>query len=728
MTILKNLNPRQAEAAMCDNGPLLILAGAGSGKTRVLAYRMAHLILEKGIRPANILTVTFTNKAAGEMRERLTGLIGALAGELWLGTFHSIGLRVLRIDGQAIGVERGFTICNDSDQLALVKGCMKDLMIGDKATKPRVVLALINRAKNRVIGPELYAEGATDFIQERIAKIYTLYQKRLRENMALDFGDLICEPIRLFEEHPDVLERYQSRFHHILVDEYQDTNQAQYRLIRHLAEGHRNLCVVGDPDQSIYCWRGADISNILDFERDYSDATTYTLEQNYRSTANILAAANSVVKNNCKRIEKSLWTENAAGEKVVFEMARDEHHEAELVAEKIVKTVTAEPSKSYRDFAVFYRTNAQSRVLEEYFIRNSIPYTIVGGLRFYERKEIKDAVAYLKVVVNPHDSISLLRIINTPLRGIGKTTIERVTAIAREMGASLYDGLKEALRQDILSRSRVAPLVALIERLHGDMGKAPPSELCLRILQESGYMAMWEKEATDEAESRVENLHELVAAIKDFDASREDASLLDFLDQVALISDIDSLEEEHNRITLMTLHSAKGLEFPVVFVVGMEEGLFPHSRSLDEDDQMEEERRLCYVGMTRAMERLFLLCARQRNIFGEYRFQAQSRFIDEIEPDYLTIENDRSPTRRFADDTAMVSDEPYYTMEESQEEEWSDGSPWRRGMRVRHPSFGLGKIERCEGAGETAKLTVAFATFGIKKLIAKYASLTPIGV
>jgi DNA helicase-2/ATP-dependent DNA helicase PcrA len=435
-----------------------------------------------------------------------------------------------------------------------------------------------------------------------------------------------------------------------------------------------------------------------------------------------------VVKNNSKRIEKSLWTENPAGEKVVFEMARDEHHEAELVAEKILKAISAEPSKSYRDFAVFYRTNAQSRVLEEYFIRNSIPYTIVGGLRFYERKEIKDAVAYLKVAANPHDSISLLRVINTPLRGIGKTSLERVTAIAREMGASLYDGLKEALRQDILSRTRVAPFVALIDRLHGDIGKVAPSELCLQLLQESGYLAMWEKEGTEEAESRVENLHELVAAIKDFETSTEEASLLDFLDQVALISDIDSFEEKHNRITLMTLHSAKGLEFPVVFIVGMEQELFPHSRSLNDNDQMEEERRLCYVGMTRAMERLFLLCARQRNIFGEYRFQAQSCFIDEIEPDYLTIENDQYAPGLDEVVTTRLSDEPYYTMEESQEEEWSEGSLWRRGMRVRHPSFGLGKIERCEGAGETAKLTITFATFGRKKLIAKYALLTPVGV
>ncbi|MFQ5586390.1 MAG: ATP-dependent helicase, partial [Thermodesulfobacteriota bacterium] len=451
-------------------------------------------------------------------------------------------------------------------------------------------------------------------------------------------------------------------------------------------------------------------------------------EQNYRSTGNILAAANSVVQNNSRRIEKSLWTENPAGEKVVFEMARDEHHEAEIVAGRILQSITEDPSRSYRDFAVFYRTNAQSRVLEEYFIRNGMPYSIVGGLRFYERKEIKDAVAYLKVAANPHDSLSLLRVINTPLRGFGKTSLERVSAIAGERGASLYDGLKEAVRRDILSRTKVAPFVELVERLHREREKMRPSELCLQLLKESGYLEMWEKEGSDEAESRVENLHELVAAIKDFEASREGPSLIDFLDQVALISDIDSFEDRHNRITLMTLHSAKGLEFPLVFIVGMEEGLFPHSRSQDDSDEMEEERRLCYVGMTRAMERLFLSCARRRNLFGEYRFQAQSRFIDEIDQELLTIENDMFGFPQETAPQGQSSDEPYYTMEESQADEWHEGSLWRRGMRVRHPSFGLGRIERCEGSGETAKLTVTFATFGKKKLIAKYASLTPVGV
>jgi len=719
---------------MCSSGPVLILAGAGSGKTRVLAYRMAHLILEKGVPPGNILAVTFTNKAAGEMRERLAKLIGESTNELWLGTFHSIGLRMLRSDGHAIGIEREFTIFDDADQLALVKGCMKDLSMSDKAINPRMVLASINRAKNQVIGPAHYAEGANDFLRERIARIYDLYQRRLGDNVALDFGDLICKPIRLLEEKSDVLHRYQTRFHHILVDEYQDTNRAQYRLIKLLAAGHRNLCVVGDPDQSIYCWRGADITNILDFERDYTDAETYTLEQNYRSTGNILAAANSVVKNNSQRIEKSLWTENPAGEKVRFEMTRDEHHEAELVADRIVRTMGDDTSRQYKDFAVFYRTNAQSRVLEEYFLRNSMPYTIVGGLRFYERKEIKDAIAYLKVVANPHDSISLLRVVNTPLRKIGKTTLERVNALARENGISLYDGLKEALNRDLLGRTKAAPFVALIERLHGEKESMAPGELCFTLLKESGYLEMWEKEGTEESTSRVENLHELVAAIKDFEVTREEPELIDFLDQVALISDVDSYEDRHNRITLMTLHSAKGLEFPVVFMVGMEEGLFPHSRSQDDSDQMEEERRLCYVGMTRAMERLYLSCARQRNIFGEYRFQAQSRFIDEIDPDLLVVENDLSTTAGLGAGAGTgtevshdpISDEPYYTVEESQVE-GGKGSHWRRGMQVRHPAFGLGMIERCEGAGEAAKLTITFATFGRKKLIAKYAALTPVG-
>ncbi|MEE8185169.1 MAG: UvrD-helicase domain-containing protein [Thermodesulfobacteriota bacterium] len=726
MTILKNLNPKQVDAAIHSNGPLLILAGAGSGKTRVLIYRIAHLVLEKGVPARNILAVTFTNKAAGEMRERPEKLLGPRAHDLWLGTFHSIGLRILRRDGHIMGILPGFTVYDDDDQLSLVKRCMTELEISDRRLKPRVMLSQINQAKNKVVDPQQYAEQASDFFSKRVARVYDLYQRRLRDNTALDFGDLICEPIRLFRENPSLLDKYQVRFQHMLVDEYQDTNRAQYYFISFFAKRYRNLCVVGDPDQSIYCWRGADITNILAFEKDYPDAAIYRLEQNYRSTGNILSAANSVIRNNRRRIEKSLWTENPEGERVAFEMARDEHHETELVAKRILEMIPEEPSRSYRDFAIFYRTNAQSRVMEEYFIRNGIPYTIVGGFRFYERKEIKDAIAYIRVVANPHDSLSLLRIINTPPRGVGRATLDRVSAVAGELGLSMYEAFKEASQRGILSRAKVTLLLELMDGLHRNIDSMLPHELCHTLLTESGYIRMWEEEGTDEAESRVENLHELISAIRDFETARENPTLVDFLDQVALISDIDSYEDRHNRVTLMTLHSAKGLEFPVVFMTGMEEGLFPHARSIDDAEEIEEERRLCYVGMTRAMERLFLFSARQRTLFGEPRFQAQSRFIDEIDPEFLNIQNDLLPafTDEIEDSTCK---EPYYTMEESQVEDMQNNqSGWYAGMQVRHPTFGVGVIKACEGFGEMAKLTITFDAFGRKKLIAKYASLIPV--
>jgi DNA helicase-2/ATP-dependent DNA helicase PcrA len=726
MTILKSLNPKQVDAATHSNGPLLILAGAGSGKTRVLTYRIAYLVLEKGVPARNILAVTFTNKAAGELGERLEKLLGPKAHELWLGTFHSIGLRILRRDGHLMGISPSFTVYDDDDQLGLVKRCMTELEINDRRLNPRVMLSHISQAKNRVVYPQQYAEQASDFFSRRVGRVYDLYQRRLRDNMALDFGDLICEPIRLLRENPSLLDKYQTRFQHMLVDEYQDTNRAQYHFIGLFAKRYRNLCVVGDPDQSIYCWRGADITNILAFEKDYPDAAIYRLEQNYRSTGNILSAANSVIRNNRRRIEKSLWTENPEGEKVAFEMAKDERHEAELVAEKILEMIAEEPSRSYKDFAIFYRTNAQSRVMEEYFIRNSMPYTIVGGVRFYERKEIRDALAYIRVVANPHDSLSLLRIINTPPRGVGRATLDRVSAIAGELGVPLYEAFKEASQRGILSRAKATSLLELIDSLHRDAGRMLPHELCHTLLTESGYIRMWEEEGTDEAESRVENLHELISAIKDFETARENPTLVDFLDQVALVSDIDSYEDRHNRITLMTLHSAKGLEFPVVFMSGMEEGLFPHARSIDNPEEMEEERRLCYVGMTRAMERLFLFSARQRTLFGEPRFQAQSRFIDEIDPDFLNIQNDLISTSPSVN-VDIRCNETYYTMEESQVEDMQNSqSSWRTGMQVRHPTFGVGIIKACEGFGEMAKLTITFDAFGRKKLIAKYASLTPV--
>ena len=753
MEILKHLNPRQIDAVTRTDGPILILAGAGSGKTRVLTYRMAYLITEKGISPYNILSVTFTNKAAGEMKERLEKILGPKAKDLWLGTFHSTGLRILRKDGHNLGIDPNFIVYDDDDQLALVKLCMAELNINDKSFNPRAILSHINQAKNEVLSANDYAMSADDFFRQRVAAVYKLYQEKLRQNKTLDFGDLICEPIRLFREAPQVLEKYQKRFKYILVDEYQDTNRAQYELINLLSAIHKNLCVVGDEDQSIYGWRGADIRNILEFEKDYPNVEIIRLEQNYRSTKNILAAANSVVQKNTKRIGKTLWTENTDGEMVTYQMARDEHHEASLVynkVEEMIRRVRESESQrvkeresqreglSYKDFAIFYRTNAQSRIFEEHFIRSGMPYNIVGGLRFYERKEIKDTIAYLKVIANPSDSLSLMRIINTPPRGIGKTTVDRAAAFGAEQNIPLVDAFKLAIERGILPPHKGHNFITMIQRFHASLLPTPNSqlrtlpihELAKKLLEESGYIKMWEDEKTEEADNRIENLHELISAIRDFEKSRENVSLADFLDHVALISDIDTFEDKHNRITLMTLHSAKGLEFPVVFMVGMEEGLFPHSRSVngDSEDELEEERRLCYVGMTRAMKKLFLLGARERTIYGESRFQGQSRFIDEIDPNYLKIIGPKGNDKNHntpEDPQTFASEEPKVVYDYDIH---TAGNMWQVGMKVKHPSFGIGVIKAKEGSGENTKLTVLFHGLGSKKLALKYASIIPINV
>ena len=764
MDFLKNLNPKQIEAVKTTDGAVLILAGAGSGKTRALTCRIAYLIKEKGIKPHQILAVTFTNKAAQEMKERLEKILGQAAQNLWLGTFHSTGLRILRQDGCCIGYDSNFVVYDDSDQLSLVKLCMTELGINEKSISPRAVLSHINQAKNEVISSQDYALSAKDFFTTRTSAVYTLYQDKLRANRALDFGDLISEPIKLFNHSQDVLTKYQDRFRYILVDEYQDTNRAQYILINLIAQKHRNLCVVGDEDQSIYGWRGADIRNILDFEKDYPDVQIIKLEQNYRSTKNILLAANSVVEKNANRIGKTLWTENKEGDLPVFQMARDEHHEAMIAASRI-ENLRLNSRYSYKDFAIFYRTNAQSRIFEEHFIRSGMPYTIVGGLRFYERKEIKDSLAYLKVLANPDDSLSLMRIINTPARGLGKSTIDKIAGLAAEKGVSIFECIKafdaslapaspQLGKVDFLIKpaplQKLIGFVSLFQRFKGLLDKTSVHEAAKGLLEESGYIRFWEAEDTDEAKERVENIHELISAIKDFEMARRDAALSDFLDHVALISDIDSFEDKHNRITMMTLHSAKGLEFPVVFMVGMEEGLFPHSRSMnsEREDELEEERRLCYVGMTRAMQKLFMTAARERTIYGDSRFRRQSRFIDEINPSYIEIAEAEpkqkgqggcplgrvTPISGVRSQEAMNEDARYriqetrYTSEESHADqyEYSDESAPRVGMKVRHPNFGVGIVKATEGFGQDMKVTVAFKNTGQKKLYLRLAGLTPI--
>ncbi|MBI5642040.1 MAG: UvrD-helicase domain-containing protein [Deltaproteobacteria bacterium] len=720
---IKSLNPLQKEAVTFGDGPLLILAGAGSGKTKVLTARIAYLVLYMGILPENILAVTFTNKAAGEMRERLKQLIGRDAQSLWLGTFHSLGLKLLRKEMKIGGSTPNLTVYDDDDQLNLIKQVMAELKINEKTFAPKVILARINQAKNENISHSEYLKHAHDFLSERVAKVYSLYQKKLREMGCLDFGDLICEPVNLLRQDSKILDSYKERFQYLLVDEYQDTNKAQYIFTNLLASGTRNLLAVGDPDQSIYAWRGADIKNILDFEKDYPDATVLRLEQNYRSTKNILSAANSVIERNMKRLKKTLWTDNEAGSPLSYEEARDEYDEARTVIRKL-KALISSRTLFYKDFAVFYRTNAQSRVFEEQLIREGIPYSIVGGVRFYDRQEIKDAVAYLRFIANPNDSLSLQRIINKPPRGIGKATFEKVQALSNEYGMPLFEAFKEALDKGMLGKTRVRNFIEACDGFRKDIGNLSLHELALRLLEDSGYMLMWQDEGTEEALERVENLFELISAIKDFETANNGASLSDFLDQVALISDLDNYEDKSDRLTLMTLHSAKGLEFKVVFLVGMEEGLFPHSRSADDPEEIEEERRLCYVGMTRAREELFLYSAKTRTVYGDTRYQMRSRFIDEISPEYLSVNAPETPKPK----AVYSTNETYYTRDDNQVDHFDQESgeePLKVGMKVTHPSFGPGIIMSRIGRGEEMKVTVNFKNFGIKKLAVKYASLTP---
>ncbi|OGQ59468.1 MAG: hypothetical protein A3J24_04330 [Deltaproteobacteria bacterium RIFCSPLOWO2_02_FULL_53_8] len=735
MTPYEGLNPVQKEAVTSGNGPLLILAGAGSGKTRVLTARIAWLVQNMGVPCQSILAVTFTNKAAGEMRERLRKLIGPQAKELWLGTFHSLGLRMLRRELRAAGATHDITVYNDDDQLALIRQVMAELEISDKTLAPKAVLAQINEAKNEALSPSEFLSTARHFLAERIARIYTVYQKRLTEMNCMDFGDLICEPIRLLRRNPAVLKAYQERFQYVLVDEYQDTNKAQYLFTNLLASGTRNLMAVGDPDQSIYGWRGADIHNILDFEKDYPDSSLLRLEENYRSTKKILAAANAVIEKNEKRLKKTLWTANPDGQPLVYEETRDEYHEVRAVISRLKACRDSNRSLGYRDFAIFYRTNAQSRVFEEELIREGIPYTIVGGVRFYDRKEIRDAIAYLRCVTNPNDMISLQRVVNTPARGIGKVTFDKVRGLSAEAGVPLLDGFRLALDKGFIRKAGLKAFIEAYEAFRSDIGVKGLSELALRLLEDSGYMQMWQAEATEESAERIENIFEFISAIKDFEAANEGATLSDFLDHVALISDVDAYKEEVDHLTLMTIHSAKGLEFKGVFISGMEEGLFPHTRSFNDPDALEEERRLCYVGMTRAREQLFLFSAKTRSVYGETKYRMNSRFIDDIPAEHInTIEYEDEERRvfTFEDNPSQQSTfndrRPYksaFTPEAVAERVFQDNhtDPWPIGAKVKHPNFGIGVIKERTGSGPELKVTVCFKDAGTKKLALRYAIL-----
>jgi DNA helicase-2/ATP-dependent DNA helicase PcrA len=716
----------QQRAVQHGEGPLLLLAGAGSGKTRALTNRIAWLIHKSNVEPWQILAVTFTNKAAGEMKERLQGLLENVDG-MWISTFHAACVKILRQEIEALGYSRHFTIYDDQDQERLLKTLLKELGFDEKRLKPRSVAAAIDRAKNQAIWPEDYPSG--DDGQEQIASIYALYQERLKQANALDFSDLLMLTVRLFEQHPAVLGKYQQRFQHILVDEFQDTNQIQYRLVHLLASGHGNLCVVGDDDQSIYRWRGAEIGNILGFERDYPGCVTIRLEQNYRSTRTILDAAGAVVAHNLGRKDKKLWTENPPGEKVTLETLPDDLEEARYVATEISRI--RRNGRHLRDIAVFYRTNAQSRVLEESLRSERLPYVMFGGVKFYARMEVKDILAYLRLLVNPADTVSARRIINVPARGIGSVTVNKIAAFETQAGNFLA-ACEMAIGTGTLkgaTAKKVQQFIDLMTDFQKRATQLPYPELTAALIEETGYGPDLREERSEDARNRLDNLQQLLAGMEEHYAT--EGTLEDYLEQVALITDIDSYDPSLDRVTLMTLHAAKGLEFPLVFMVGMEEDLFPHNRSGGGDEDLEEERRLCYVGMTRAREKLYLTHARRRRIYGDYQFNPPSRFLAEIPAEFLDqvkVSGLHTPASHnlaslFEQIEPEAEPDPFHEEDVRIVPEAEEGLTI--GMLVRHVKFGVGSVRRIEGRGESQKVIVYFRTVGPKKLLLKYAGLEP---
>jgi DNA helicase-2/ATP-dependent DNA helicase PcrA len=633
VNILANLNPEQQQAVITIDGPVLILAGAGSGKTRVLTYRYAYLVEEIGIEPEQILAITFTNKAAGEMKERICQLVQNIPSRrMWISTFHSFCARLLRMEIEKLGYTRSFVVYDTNDQIALIKEVIRELNLDDRYFRPRAVLSTISNAKNQLIDAEAYQVLAADYYQEKVSLIYNKYQDKLKKNNALDFDDLLLLTVKLLEDFPQTASYYQNKFRYIMVDEYQDTNHAQYNLVKILAAAHRNLCVVGDDDQSIYRFRGADINNILDFERDYPEATVIKLEQNYRSTQAILDLANCLVQNNLGRKDKKLWTKNPKGELPFVFQAPNEQGEAQFIVKEIER-LRREKGYSYNNFAVLYRTNAQSRVIEEAMLKAGIPYQMVGGIRFYERKEIKDLLAYLRLINNPFDDVSFKRIINVPKRGIGKTTLEKLEDLAGELNTSLLLALKDIENSQLFSAKtgkKLSTFRSMLEDLIELKESLPVVGLVNEVIEKIGYIEDLIQEGTEEAKSRIENIKEFISVALEFEQQSGQNSLDEFLTWISLVSDVDNWEEEKVGVVLMTLHSAKGLEFPVVFIAGMEEGIFPHSRALEDEEELEEERRLCYVGVTRAKEYLYLLMAQSRMLYGTVFYNTPSRFLLEL--------------------------------------------------------------------------------------------------
>lgn len=730
--IFDTLNDRQCEAVKHTEGPLLITAGAGSGKTKVLTCRIAHL-LELGVAPYRILAITFTNKAAKEMKERVTNLVGAQADSIWLSTFHSFCAKLLRFEVDGFyGYTRNFTIYDSSDQLVLVKDCLKKLNLDDKQFMPRSVLGTISSAKNVLMDAKAFAAKASDFYEQKVADVYALYQEKLRENNAVDFDDLLFLAVRLLQEKEDVREKYQSRFQYILVDEYQDTNHAQYALTKILAARWRNICVVGDADQSIYAWRGADIRNIIDFTRDYPDAASIKLEQNYRSTKTILHAANAVIDNNESRPKKTLWTENPAGNKIIHYQAQTEHDEADYIAGVIYNRheISHEP---YGDMAILFRTNAQSRVLEEKLMRYAIPYTMVGGTKFYDRKEIKDVLAYLRLLYNPEDSLSLTRIINVPKRNIGATTMEHVAAYAEEQGISLFEALSSTDEIPVTKRARTSleNFAAMIFDLLNDIEGKDVLSLIETVIKQTGYGDMLDKEAEHDpqGESRKENVGEFLSVAKDYMDSNPDGNLQDFLENVALVSDVDDFESSDSKVTLMTLHAAKGLEFPVVFLTGLDEGLFPHSRTLLDPAQVEEERRLAYVGITRAERQLYVTNAITRTMYGRISAYMPSRFLAEIPPQLMEDYHRKSamPQSRT---TAVPGKQRVSILTKpvasSLPKKHAVTDTFAKGDKVRHKIWGIGTVLDVIGEGTNMQMKIQFPTKGVRQVVVKYAPLEKI--
>ncbi|MEG6586338.1 DNA helicase PcrA [Dendrosporobacter sp. 1207_IL3150] len=740
--IFNGLNDAQAAAVSHINGPLLIMAGAGSGKTKALTCRIAHL-LDQGVAPYNILAITFTNKAAAEMRERVDRMVGSRAKDIWLSTFHAFCANFLRMEIEAIsGYKRNFVIYDSGDSQAVIKACLKELNLDDKQYAPNSVQATISNAKNGLKDVPQFTREADTFFAQKIAEIYQLYQNKLRNNNALDFDDLLMLTVRLLENNQEVREKYQDKFKYIMIDEYQDTNHAQYLLATLLAAKSRNICVVGDADQSIYGWRGADIRNIMDFENDYPEAKVIKLEQNYRSTKTILEAANAVIENNSERKPKALWTENNKGELITYYLANDERDESQYISDNIIKLNTVY-NTPYGDIAVLYRTNAQSRVIEEAFMKNGIPYTMVGGLKFYDRKEIKDILAYLRVIFNPADTVSLLRIINVPRRGIGDTTISRLTDYAAQNNLTLFDVISNPeLVPDLTARAKrpLESLAELIFNLISIQDSMPVVDLIDKVMMDSGYIAELQKELTPQNEARIENLRELLSVAKDFAKGELEETLENFLSQVALVSDIDTAEIAGEKVTLMTLHSAKGLEFPIAFMAGMEEGLFPHSRTLMNECEIEEERRICYVGITRARRKLYLTNARMRTIYGKTIMYPASRFLSEIPED--TVERVTNRPSRFgfnAGGTAVTAGNRV-----SQQSPIAQSIPapkptpvqltkagqtsWKVGDKAQHSKWGVGTVVEVKGEQDKQELKIAFPGQGIKQLMTQFAPIVKVEV